>query len=173
LVETQAEQLKITYGSAVMEKNAPVDEKEGIALYKINTVVEARVKEIVENVYTQVKSTGKLDTLEKIVLAGAASSLKNLPELVRERFKTDVCFSTIRKEWMDDDDERIGDPRYMTTISMLIKGTDNCIYIPPVTTTLEDDGQKGKGGKKKQSKGDETEGSNFFKKLFAEILKQD
>jgi cell division protein FtsA len=133
LVESQAEQLKITYGSAVKEKNAPLDEKEGIALHKINTVVEARVKEIVENVYAQVKSTGKMEALEKIVLAGGASSLKNLPELVRERFKKEVCFSTIRKEWMEDNDDRIGDPRYMTAISLLLKGTVNCVlYDPPL-----------------------------------------
>ena len=132
LVESQAEQLKITYGSAIHEKNAPVDDKEGVALQKINTVVEARAKEIVENVYAQIKSTGKMDALEKIVLAGGASSLKNLPELIRERFKKEVAFSAIRKEWIIDNDDRIGDPRYMTAISLLINGTTNCIsYDPP------------------------------------------
>jgi len=131
LVESQAEQLKITYGSAIHEKNAQVDDKEGVALQKINTVVEARTKEIVENVYAQIKSTGKMDALEKIVLAGGASSLKNLPELIRERFKKEIVFSTIRKELIADNDDRIGDPRYMTAISLLINGTTNCISHDP------------------------------------------
>ena len=148
LVESQAEQLKITYGSAIHEKNAQVDDKEGVALQKINTVVEARTKEIVENVYAQIKSTGKMDALEKIVLAGGASSLKNLPELIRERFKKEVVFSTIRKELIADNDDRIGNPRHMTAISLLINGTTNCISHDPdpiITTGTTQPGGSSRG----------------------------
>ena len=179
LVESEAEQLKITYGSAVLGKNKEnadsIEAREGIGLHEINTVVEARAREIVENVYAQIKSTGEMDALKTIVLAGGASALKNLQDLVRERFKKEVCFSTIGKEWMEENDTRIGNPRYMTAISLLIKGTESCVYVPPPVSAWEEDKpeeKKGKGKAKKSKEGD-TEGGNLFKRLIEEILKQD
>lgn len=142
VVESEAERLKITYGSAIMDKH-----KEGtislgatdgmgmreIEQAEINMIVEARAKEIVENIYARVEDTGEIDVLGAgIILAGGASALKNLDDLIRDRFKQEVRFSTIRKEWVDDGEEMLGNPDYMTAVSLLIKGTENCAsYIEP------------------------------------------
>jgi cell division protein FtsA len=140
IVESDAERLKITYGSAIMQKDKEsavlLEGKEKIGIREINTVVEARSKEIVENVYAQVKLSKEIDSLGAgILLAGGASAMQNLQELIQERFKKDVRFSTIRREWMENEDDRMGNPLYMTAISLLIAGTENCIqYIPPKIT---------------------------------------
>jgi len=178
LLDADAEQLKIKYGSAVLEKNKDsvdsFEAKEGIGLHEINIIVEARAREIVENVYAQVKSTGEMDALGKIVLAGGASALKNLRESVHERFKKEVNFSTIRKEWMEANDERIGNTRYMTAISLLIKGTENCIHIPtPIVDTEKDGGEKKEDKKKKKKKEGESAGGNLFDRIIREIFEQD
>jgi cell division protein FtsA len=172
LIESQAEQLKITYGSAVKEKNTQVDEKEGIALNKINTIVEARSKEIVENVFMQVKLTGKLDAIEKIVLAGNASSLKNLQDLVHDRFKKETFFSIIGEEWIEGVDDRIGNPLYMTAISLLIKGTENCIYSEETIQDVEKRNPN-EGEKKEKIKEKKSEGGNFFDRLIEGLINPD
>ena len=183
LLESDAEQLKIKHGSAIMnkEKDNPIlsDTKDGIGLRELNTVVEARTIEIVENVYAQVKQSGLMDQLGAgIVLAGGASALNNLQAYMQEKFKQEVCFSTIQKEWMENEDNRMGNPLYMTAISLLIKGTENCMtYTPPPTIeeSIKKDDRKDRGGRKggKQEENSGTQGGNFFQILIDKITNQD
>lgn len=150
LVKSEAERLKITYGSAMMDKNKEgtisLASTDGVGMREIehneiNMIVEARAKEIVENVYARVEDTGETDALGAgIILAGGASALKNLPELIQERFKQETRYSTIRREWIEDGEEMLGDPNYMTAISLLLKGTENCaLYNVPKTPVVEID----------------------------------
>ncbi len=62
LVEAEAERVKLTYGSALMEKDndlsIQVSSADGMGLREIkladlNNVIEARMKEILENVYAR------------------------------------------------------------------------------------------------------------------------
>ena len=186
-VESDAERLKIKYGSALMlkDKDNPVvfDAKDGIGIRDFNTVVEARAQEIVENVYAQVKLS-QVDSLGAgVFLAGRASALNNLQELIQDKLRQEVRFSTIQKEWMENEDERMGNPLYMTAISLLVKGTENCVcYVPPLiidSPTVEDEPEKkDKGRRKKWSKKDDDDdepnkGGNFFERLFAPIIDMD
>jgi cell division protein FtsA len=182
-VESDAERLKIKYGSAVMvkDKENPVlfETKDGIGIREFNTVVEARAQEIVENVCNQVKLS-KVDSLGAgVFLAGRASALNNLQELIQEKLKQEVRYSTIQKEWMENEDERMGNPQYMNAISLLIKGTENCLsYIPPLildTPPVEDPGKGKKGWKKGKgnNEDEQSKGGNFFKKLFDSIVDQE
>ncbi|MDR2921684.1 MAG: cell division protein FtsA [Tannerella sp.] len=182
LVEAEAERLKITYGSALLDKN-----KEGmislgatdgagmreIEQSEINMIVEARAKEIVENVYARVEATNEIDSLGAgIILTGGASALKNLQELVEDRFKQSVRNSTIRKKWLENGDEMLGNPDYMTVISLLIKGTENCAsYIVPKAVVVEEEDEEDvkeevKPEKPKKTKSDtNTKMPNLFNKL--------
>lgn len=150
LVETEAERVKITYGSALLDKN-----KEGmislgatdgagmreIEQSEINMIVEARAKEIVENVYARVEATNEMDSLGAgVILTGGASALKNLQELIQDRFKQSVRYASIRKKWLENSEEMLGNPDYMTAISLLIKGTENCAsYIVPKAVEIVED----------------------------------
>jgi cell division protein FtsA len=143
LVESEAERLKITYGSALISKDKETPATQGmiessgreIDPNEINLVIEARAREIVENVYARVKTTGEMDSLGSgVILAGGASALKNLQELVRQQFKQDVRYATIRKDRIEGHNEMAGNPDYMTAISLLINGTENCVshYVAPL-----------------------------------------
>jgi cell division protein FtsA len=148
LVEAEAERLKITYGNALTDKNKDgtisIEMTDGagvreISLNEVNTVIEARVKEIVENVYARVKETGVMDSLGAgIVLAGGASVLKNLQEVIRDKFEQDVRYSNIRKKYIEGHDENlVGRQEYMTAISLLIKGTENGVSYTEKEETVE------------------------------------
>lgn len=149
LVASEAERLKITYGDAMPDKTqdgtVSLGAVEGagmreIDMSEINTVVEARAKEIVENVYARLEENGLKDALGAgIVLTGGASSLKNLQEMVHERFRQDVRYSAIRKGLLENENDMVGNPRYMSAIAVLLQGTENCVELLHQQRTADSD----------------------------------
>ena len=138
LVESEAERLKITYGNAKPNENQEgsisLDTVDGIGTRKINLseidmVVEARAKEIVQNVYARIEENKLTNALGAgIVLVGGGASLKNLQELIRDTFKLqEVRYSAIRKGLVDDASDKVSDPRYMSALSLLLQGTESCV----------------------------------------------
>ena len=142
LVEAEAERVKLTYGSAMMgtdnEMTIQVSSADGMGLREIkladlNNVIEARVKEILENVYARLEATGLINGLGAgIVITGGGAALKNLPELIRDRLKMDVRYSTVRKGVVENGEMVANNPQYAVAVGLLMKGTENCaMYIPP------------------------------------------
>jgi cell division protein FtsA len=136
LTEAEAETLKVEYGSAILSKETEdetfrVDKEESnreITLKDLNSIVEGRIREIVENVYARINEVIEFKSLGAgIVIAGGASELKNLPELIREKCKVKVRHSAIRGGLARGVDDRLGDPQYMVTISLILKGTEPCV----------------------------------------------
>jgi cell division protein FtsA len=142
LKEPDAEWLKTRYGLMLAGKDKGTSDTFGqteiggkvIALKKMNAIIEARTKEIVENIYAQVERVvSKPASLAAgIILAGGASNLNSLPELLRQRFNLEVRYAAIRREWLHIHENKAGNPDYITAISLLIAGTENCLsYVPP------------------------------------------
>ena len=142
LVETEAERVKLTYGSAQMEKDndlsIQVSSADGMGLREIkladlNNVVEARMKEILENVYARLEATGLMNGLGAgIIITGGGAALKNLPEVIRERLNMDVRYSAVRKGIVESGEMIANNPEYAVAVGLLAKGTENCaLYIPP------------------------------------------
>lgn len=142
LVEAEAERVKITYGSATMERDSDitiqVNSADGmgyreIKLADLNNVVEARMKEILENVYARLEATGLMESLGAgIIITGGAAGLKNLPEVISQRLKMEVRYSSVRKGIVDSDDMLMGNPSYAVAVGLLMQGDKNCAaYIAP------------------------------------------
>ena len=145
ILETEAERLKKAHGNVLIDEtddseiSVNVVENLGslrqIKLKEFNTVVEARMQEIVENVYARVKETGLLDSLGAgIIMTGGASSIKNLDVLLKGKFgknKCEVRMAAIQKGLIEKSMLTITDPDY-AVIGLLLKGKINCAYIPPV-----------------------------------------
>ena len=149
LTEAEAENLKKEYGNAILQKE---DEDEvikvgvegaenEIGLKDFNAIVEGRAREIVENVYARISEVTELKSLGSgIVIAGCASELKNLPELIKEKCKVKVRPSAIRGELVRDSDEMLGNPLHMTAISLMLKGTTQCVSRSSVVVEVDPDG---------------------------------
>ncbi|RHJ82429.1 cell division protein FtsA [Parabacteroides sp. AM08-6] len=141
LVEAEAERVKLTYGSAMMDRDnemtIQVSSADGLGLREIkladlNNVVEARIKEILENVYSRLEATGLMNALGAgIVITGGGAALKNLPDVIRDRLKMDVRYSTVRKGIVENGEMVANNPQYAVAVGLLMKGTENCAYIPP------------------------------------------
>ncbi|MDR3195129.1 MAG: cell division protein FtsA [Tannerella sp.] len=160
--EQNAEWLKNRFGLSLagVRKDVP-DSQEKIEIEdktvtpkRLNAIIEGRVKEIVENVYERMRTTGDVASLGAgIILAGNASDLKNLPELLRQRFNLDVRYATISKERVERTEIKAGDRDYMTAISLLIQGKGDCLTYeaPPAPVPVEavKPVEKPRGGKER------------------------
>ena len=65
-----------------------------------------------------------------VTITGGAANLKRLPEMVRDIFKMEVCYPSIRRELMADEEMAVNDSFYAVALGILNTGTENCA-IPP------------------------------------------
>jgi cell division protein FtsA len=123
VTEEEAERIKQTYGSAAADK-----EKEN----EINLIIEARSREILENVCFRLEETGIVNTLGAgIVITGGASALNNLKNMIGERLGKPVRYAAIRKGIVEKTDTA-ADSACLVATGLLYQGTQNCAaYIPP------------------------------------------
>ncbi len=186
LTKAESEKLKKEYGSAILEKEDDGKminvEMEGvnreIAVNDLNAIVEARAKEIVENVYARISEVIELKSLGYgIVLAGCASELKKLPELIIEKYKVKARHSAIRGRLVRGGDEMTGNPSYVTAVSIMLKGTEQCVFQPIVAAepvvTVESPAkeEKEKKGSKEFSRKEKGKGKGWG--IFSDIFRED
>lgn len=142
LPESEAERVKQTYGSAMMDQDndqsIQVSMADGhgmreIKLSELNNVVEARMGEILENVYARMESIGLEGSLGAgIIITGGGAALKSLPEVIRKRMKMEVRYSATRRGIVASGDLEAGNPSYAVAVGLVMHGTENCAgYIPP------------------------------------------
>lgn len=138
IVESEAERLKVTYGSAVSNKEndytIKLNAAEGmgareVSLSDLNIIIESRMKEILENVHACLDRTGLKESLGAgIIITGGGAFLKNLPEAIRDIFEMDVRIGTLRKGIIENS-SFANNPELMVAISLLLQGTENCAQV--------------------------------------------
>lgn len=142
VVELEAERLKVTYGSAKADREhdmeIPLSTSDGkvrkLSLFDLNTVIEARMDEILQNVYARLENSGLLPDLGAgIVITGGGAALKGLPAIMSERLKMEVRYATVRKGLVTGGETLItANPEFATAIGLLAQGSQNCAYyLPP------------------------------------------
>ena len=139
VLRNQAEQLKVRYGSALADENRENevicvpgirgrDSKE-ISVKNLAYIIQARMEEIIEHVYYEIKSSGYEDKLiAGIVITGGGAQLKHLVQLVEYITGID-CRIGYPNEYLAKTDmlnkqtfEEMKSPMYATSIGLLIKG---------------------------------------------------
>ncbi len=139
IIEKQAELLKIKFGSAWPGENKENeivsipglrgrDPKE-ITLKNLSKIIHARVVEIVEQVYVEIKNYGHDEQKKKliagIVLTGGGSQLKHLKQLVEYITGMDTRIGYPNEHLAGDSDEEIASPLYATAVGLLMNAVQN------------------------------------------------
>lgn len=135
IMEKQAEELKIIYGSALQEKSQEDtvisieglkgrEEKE-FSLRELAKIIQARMEEILHAVMFQIESAGIREKLAGgIVITGGGSLMRNLKQLAAYITNNDIriAFPTgyITGEFSD----LLNKPQYSTAIGLIMKGCD-------------------------------------------------
>lgn len=147
LPESEAERVKQTYGSAMMDQDndqsIQVSQADGLGMREIklsdlNNVVEARMGEILENVYARLDAIEMEGTLGAgIVITGGGAALKSLPEVIRKRTKMEVRYAATRRGIVASGDLEAGNPSYASAVGLLLNGTENCAGFVPKAYAVE------------------------------------
>lgn len=162
-----AEELKLKYGSDSSENQ----EKE-----EINSVIEARVVEIIANVNKQIEMSGYAQALGSgIIITGGASLLNNLTAFFPEKIRQKVRLAEINKTLIKEADEQMLQAGNTCIIGLLSMGTEDClkeiievkkpepVSDPNVDMFGNPIGGKGSGKKKNPEENDKGGGRGKFR----------
>ena len=138
IIEKQAELLKIKFGSAWPGENRDTeivsipglqgrDPKE-ISLKTLSKIINARVVEIIEQVFLEIKNYGHNDQKKKliagVVLTGGGSQLKHLKQLVEYITGMDTRVGYPSKHLAGDTTEAVSSPLFATSVGLLMSALD-------------------------------------------------
>jgi len=156
IIEKQAELLKIKFGSAWPGENKDNeivsipglrgrDPKE-ITLKNLSKIIHARVTEIIEQVYAEIKNYGHEEQKKKliagIVLTGGGSQLKHLKQLVEYITGMDTRIGYPNEHLAGDTDKATASPLFATAVGLVMNAAETQLaqLDAEVTTTTETDG---------------------------------
>jgi cell division protein FtsA len=134
IIKTQAEQLKVRFGSALSQENQENEiisipglrgrmHKE-ISIKFLAQIIQARMEEILEFVLYEIKSSGLERKLSAgIVVTGGGAMLKHLPQLVMLTTGMDCRIGTPNEHLAGNDDE-LKNPLYATGVGLVMKGIE-------------------------------------------------
>ena len=138
IIEKQAELLKIKFGSAWPGENRDTeivsipglrgrDPKE-ISLKTLSKIINARVVEIIEQVYLEIKNYGHNEQKKKliagIVLTGGGSQLKHLKQLVEYITGMDTRVGYPSEHLAGDTQESVSSPLFATSVGLLMSALE-------------------------------------------------
>lgn len=138
IIEKQAELLKIKFGSAWPGENRDTeivsipglqgrDPKE-ISLKTLSKIINARVVEIIEQVFLEIKNYGHNDQKKKliagVVLTGGGSQLKHLKQLVEYITGMDTRVGYPSEHLAGDTSEAVSSPLFATSVGLLMSALD-------------------------------------------------
>jgi cell division protein FtsA len=138
IIEKQAELLKIKFGSAWPGENKDTeivsipglrgrDPKE-ISLKTLSKIINARVVEIIEQVYLEIKNYGHNEQKKKliagIVLTGGGSQLKHLKQLVEYITGMDTRVGYPSEHLAGNTQETVSSPLFATSVGLLMSALE-------------------------------------------------
>lgn len=143
IIEKQAELLKIKFGSAWPGENKDNeivsipglrgrDPKE-ITLKNLSKIIHARVVEIIEQVYLEIKNYGHEEQKKKliagIVLTGGGSQLQHLKQLVEYITGMDTRIGYPNEHLAGDTDPEAKSPLYATAVGLVLNSLSNQVKV--------------------------------------------
>jgi len=139
IIEKQAELLKVKFGSAWPGENKDNEivsipglrgrEPKEISLKNLSKIIHARVVEIIEQVFTEIKQYGHEDPRKKliagIVLTGGGAQLQHIKQLVEYITGMDTRIGYPNEHLAGNSDEEISSPLYATAVGLVMNSIRN------------------------------------------------
>ncbi|MEZ4788075.1 MAG: cell division protein FtsA [Flavobacterium haoranii] len=139
IIEKQAELLKVKFGSAWPGENKDNEivsipglrgrEPKEISLKNLSKIIHARVVEIIEQVYSEIKLYGHEDPKKKliagIVLTGGGAQLKHIKQLVEYITGMDTRIGYPNEHLAGNSNEELSSPLYATAVGLVMNSIRN------------------------------------------------
>ena len=150
IIRSQAELLKVKYGSALVSENQANeivsipglrgrDPKE-ISVRNLAGIIQARMEEIIEHVYYEIKNSGyEKKLIAGIVITGGGAQLKHIKQLVEYTTGLDTRLGYPNEHLASGPIEEVKSPMYATGVGLVIMGLnkvvkDDAVEIPEIDT---------------------------------------
>ncbi|WP_103327484.1 cell division protein FtsA [Bacteroidetes bacterium endosymbiont of Geopemphigus sp.] len=148
IIKRQAELLKVKFGSAWPGENKETEivsipglrgrEPREISLKRLSQIINARVKEIIEQVYMEIQNYGHEDQKKRLigglVLTGGGSKLKHLRQLAEYITGVDTRIGYASEHLSNGKDHNLNNPEYTTAIGLVMKGFEKSEENQEITT---------------------------------------
>jgi cell division protein FtsA len=178
VMQNQAEQLKVKFGRAIADEASDNEivsipglrdrTPKEISLKNLAFIIEARMEEIIELVYSEIVRSGYANSLTAgIVITGGGSQLQNLVQLVEYLTGLDARIGYPNEHLGKSKIDAVKSPMYATSVGLVLSGyrsLDDRVtrYTETKTTETRTNEQRVvTNTKDKQSSG----GGDFFKKI--------
>ncbi len=172
IIRNQAEALKKSFGSALASENKDEEivsipglkgrEPKEISLKNLAHIIQARMEELIEHIYYEIKTSGfEKKLIAGIVLTGGGSELKHAAQLTEFITGMDTRIGYPNEHLAKTLSGEIGSPMHATGVGLVIKGFQNVEKI-----NKQRKKNNGRTIKKKDSFLDKifSKGKDFFEK---------
>ncbi|MGV3540725.1 MAG: cell division protein FtsA [Rufibacter sp.] len=176
VMQNQAEQLKVRFGKAIADEASENEivsipglrdrTPKEISLKNLAYIIEARMEEIVELVYSEIVRSGYANQLAAgIVITGGGAQLQNLVQLVEYLTGLDARIGYPNEHLGKSKIDSVKSPMYATTVGLVLAGyqalDERANRYSEISNTESRPVNEAKPVQQKSSSG-----SDFFKKIF-------
>jgi cell division protein FtsA len=135
IIRKHAEELKIKFGSALASENREDEvvaipglrgrQPKEISLKNLANIIQARMEEIIEHVYYEIKNSGyEKKLIAGIVLTGGGALLKHLSQLTEFMTGMDTRIGYPNEHLAPGTPDEMASPKYATGIGLVIQGIE-------------------------------------------------
>lgn len=164
IIRNQAEALKKSFGSALASENKDEEivsipglkgrEPKEISLRNLAHIIQARMEELIEHVYYEIKTSGfQKKLIAGIVLTGGGSQLKHIAQLTEFITGMDTRIGYPNEHLAMTPTGEVGSPMHATGVGLVIKGFQKAEYM--------------KNHRKKNDIKTRKQKESFFEKIFS------
>lgn len=144
IIKNQAEALKVKFGSALASENREEEivsipglrgrPPKEITLKNLANIIQARIEEIVEHVFFEIKNSGyEKKLIAGIVLTGGGAQLKHIAQIFEFLTGLDTRIGYPNEHLANNVPEELSSPQYATCIGLVIKGLQGAEHLRNVS----------------------------------------
>src|SRR5690554_1309320 len=133
IIKNQAELLKVKFGSAIVsdsQENEIVSipglrgrEPREISIKNLSSIIEARLTEIIEHIYYEIKKSGLENKLiAGLVITGGGAQMKHITQLFEYITGMDTRIGFPNEYLAKGNSEEITSPMYATSVGLILEG---------------------------------------------------
>lgn len=177
IIKKHAEELKVKFGSALASENRddevvaipglrgrPAKE---ITLKNLASIIQARMEEIIEQIYFEIKNSGfEKKLIAGIVLTGGGAELKHISQLTEFITGMDTRIGSPNEHLASDVSDEVASPMYATGVGLVIEGIKRSVF----TSNKSVQKKATKKPKEKGTKNGRTRNSLFGSQWFLEKI---
>ena len=164
IIKNQAELLKVKFGSALASESQENEivcipglrgrEPKEISIKNLAHIIQARMEEIIEHVYYEIKNSGyEKKLIGGIVVTGGGSQMKHITQLFEYLTGMDTRIGYPNEHVAKGNHEDITSPMFATGVGLVIKGFENVDKMRLQASSIKTHSSRTQG--------------TFFEKIFA------